>query len=152
MGFEVRQPTVLLVDDHPSVRLILTAGLKAQGFNVLTAATGEEALNLCRDAHGKVDVFLTDLGLISPDLSPEEAEAVAIPNGLVLIERAQELYPDIKFLLFTGHSDESLERFGLRADLVQFLRKPVELATLVATLRGLLPESTAGWKWKHEGP
>ena len=32
-----RQPTILLVDDHPSIRLILSAGLKAHGFDVLTA-------------------------------------------------------------------------------------------------------------------
>ena len=42
-----RRLTILLVDDHPSIRLILTDGFKAHGSDVLTAATAEKAMALC---------------------------------------------------------------------------------------------------------
>ncbi len=53
-----RRPTILLVDDHPSIRLILSAGLKAHGFDVLTAATGEKAMALCEAFDGPIPLNL----------------------------------------------------------------------------------------------
>lgn len=130
-----RQPAILLVDDHASIRLILKAGLEANGFHVLTTATGEEALEICRDYDGALDICLTDLGL-----TPHGADnpTPLIPNGLVLMEQARSLRPNMKMLLFSGHSDERLRSYGIVLEEGQVIRKPCGLSTLLALLRDAL--------------
>jgi DNA-binding response OmpR family regulator len=53
------KPTILLVDDQHSIRHILSAGLKANGFEVLTAASGEKALAFCEGFEGPIDLLLS---------------------------------------------------------------------------------------------
>ena len=61
-------PTILVVDDEPAIRRFLTPFLAAEGYAVVEAATGREALALA-ESHDP-DVILLDLGL--PDLDGEE--------------------------------------------------------------------------------
>lgn len=133
-----RRPTILLVDDHPSIRLILSAGFKAHGFDVLTAATAEKAMALCEAFDGPIDILLADVGLTPQDLWPAAGSDDSIPHGVALAERAVQLRPTLKVVLFTGYSDERLKRLG--ADLAGFalLRKPCGLPTLINTFRQLL--------------
>ena len=132
MGQPERRPTLLLVDDHPSIRFMLKAGLEAQGFRVLTAASGDEALELCQNFDGTIDLCLTDVGLIPTN---GEAPEPAIPNGVVLMQRAEDVRPGMKVLLFSGHSDEHLKRYGVRFADGQVIRKPCALPILVELLR-----------------
>ena len=89
------QRTVLLVDDHPSIRLIISAGLKANGFSVLAASTGEQALEICRNHPGDIDVLLSDLGLTPNELKPEEGHSTDEPitNGLTLLNVSSNWTP-----------------------------------------------------------
>lgn len=139
-----RRPTVLLVDDHPSIRLILNAGLKAHGFDVLTAATGEKAMALCEAFDGPIDLLLADVGLTPQELWPGEGAADSIPHGAALAERAVHLRPNMKVVLFTGYSDERLERLGAATGRFMLLRKPCGLSTLINTFRRMLETNSRG--------
>ncbi|WP_447980603.1 response regulator [Candidatus Nitrospira bockiana] len=129
-----RSETILLVDDHPSIRLILSNGLRAHGFHVLTAADAEEALRLCRSYEGIIDLLLTDLGLV-PIGAEETPGAGGQPaNGLELMRSVVDLRPAMKAILFSGHSDENLKRLGLVESQWPVLRKPFDLKTLLARI------------------
>jgi CheY-like chemotaxis protein len=133
-----RRPTILLVDDHPSIRLILSAGLKAHGFDMLTAATAEKAMALCEAFDGPIDILLADVGLTPQDLWPGEGADDSIPHGVALAERALTVRPSLKVILFTGYSDERLKRLGAATERFVLLRKPCGLSTLINTFRELL--------------
>ncbi|MEP6887964.1 MAG: response regulator [Nitrospirales bacterium] len=137
-----RRPTILLVDDHPSIRLILSAGLKAHGFDVLTAATGEKAMALCEAFDGPIDLLLADVGLTPQELWPAEGTDDSIPHGAALAERAIHIRPKMKVVLFTGYSDERLERLGAATGGFMLLRKPCGLPTLINTFRRMLQEKS----------
>jgi CheY-like chemotaxis protein len=139
-----RRPTILLVDDHPSIRLILSAGLKAHGFEVLTAATGEKAMALCEAFDGPIDLLLADVGLTPQELWPGEGADDSIPHGAALAERAIHIRPKMKVVLFTGYSDERLERLGSATGGFMLLRKPCGLPTLINTFRRMLEEKPTG--------
>ena len=137
------KPTILLVDDQHSIRHILSAGLKANGFEVLTAATGEKALAFCEGFEGSIDLLLTDIGLTPQELWPEPAMDECVPHGVAVAERALTIRPSMKVALFTGHSDQHLTRLGLRTDGFLLLRKPCSLSTLVDVCRQLLTKPNA---------
>jgi CheY-like chemotaxis protein len=139
-----RRPTILLVDDHPSIRLILSAGLKAHGFDVLTAATGEKAMALCEAFDGPIDLLLADVGLTPQELRPGEGADDSIPHGAALAERAIHIRPKMNVVLFTGYSDERLERLGAATGEFMLLRKPCGLPTLINTYRRMLEEKSRG--------
>lgn len=132
-----RLATILLVDDHPSVRLIISAGIKAQGFNVLTAATAEKAMALCEAFEGVIDLMLADIGLTPPELWPSNMDD-SIPHGIALAERVMRIRPHLKVILFTGYSDDRLARLAPDIQRFTLLRKPCGLPTLIQTFRRLL--------------
>jgi two-component system, cell cycle sensor histidine kinase and response regulator CckA len=134
---ETTQPTILLVDDHPSIRLMISAGLKANGFMVLAASSGEEALDICRAHTGAIDVLLSDLGLTPNELKRDDEHSADEPitNGLTLVKRAMGLRPSLKVVLFSAHSDQNLEALGVFEQPWKILRKPVDLHLLIHTLQ-----------------
>lgn len=138
-GGQDRHPTILLVDDHPSIRLIISAGIKAQRFNVLTAATAEKAMALCEAYEGTIDLLLTDIGLTPQELWPPEGDG-SIPHGVALAEQAMRLRPNLRVILFTGYSDERLAQLGPGMERFTVLRKPCGLPMLIQTFRQLLDE------------
>jgi response regulator RpfG family c-di-GMP phosphodiesterase len=66
------KPMILLVDDQHSIRHILSAGLKANGFEVLTAASREKALAFCEGFERPIDLLLSDISLTSQELWPQD--------------------------------------------------------------------------------
>jgi DNA-binding NtrC family response regulator len=138
------KPTILLVDDQHSIRHILSAGLKANGFEVLTAASGEKALAFCEGFEGPIDLLLSDISLTPQELWPENGMEEFVSHGVAVVERALKVRPSLKVALFTGHSDQHLMRLGLRTEGFVLLRKPCSLSTLVDVCRQLLNVPNAG--------
>lgn len=71
-----------MVDDEPSIRMITSQILVRQGYEVLVAASGQEALQICRDHSATIDLMLTDL--IMPGMS-----------GLDLVTQAVTIRPQM---------------------------------------------------------
>lgn len=126
--------TVLVVDDHLSIGMILGAALAAHDFNVLTASSGAEALKICRHYPGTIDVLLSAFGLTPNESTPAEATRQAqIEHGLVVMKRAVEMRPSLKIVLFSGHSDETVVHSRI-PEQWPILRRPCDLRTLLKTL------------------
>jgi CheY-like chemotaxis protein len=123
---------VLFVDDEQMVRETLAEGLVDQGFSVLIAGSGAEALALI-DADEVFDVLVTDYAMPSMD-------------GLTLIRQARERRPDLPALILTGY----VEQVGLDggdlslASVLSILRKPIGAEQLAAAIRAAVTLSRNG--------
>lgn len=98
---------VLVVDDEPMIVQLVTMALKQNGYTVLTASGGVEALMVYSSYHSKVDLVLTDV--VMPGM-----------NGVELAERIRALDPTVNILLMSGSVPEDMK---LPSDL-QLLPKP----------------------------
>jgi PAS domain S-box-containing protein len=124
----VRRGTALVVEDEPSVRDMVSRVLIDQGYDVLQAGNGAEALEL-------VDRLGTDgdLRLVVTDL------AMPVMGGRELARRLAERRPDpVPLLFISGYTDDDLVRQNLLEHGQQFLPKPFSPDTLAARVRRLV--------------
>jgi two-component system cell cycle sensor histidine kinase/response regulator CckA len=118
--------TVLLVEDEPSVRDLAKRLLKQQGYRVLEAANGEEALRLVQEKTGeKIHLLLTDVVL--PQMGGKE-----------LADQLRILRPGIKVLYTSGYTDYAIVHHGVLDSGTDFLQKPFSLKTLSQKVREVL--------------
>jgi CheY-like chemotaxis protein len=103
--------TVLLVEDTDNLRNLLHRVLEGNGFSVLPAADGAEALRLCQQHEGTIDLVVSDI--VMPRV-----------NGLELEERIRTARPETKFLFMTGFGDQFPELRELIKHGTNILEKP----------------------------
>ncbi|MFQ6046453.1 MAG: ATP-binding protein, partial [Gemmatimonadales bacterium] len=117
--------TILLVEDDDSVRLVAARVLRRQGYTVLEASNGEEAMSLLGEHQREVQLLLTD---------------VVLPGagGRAVAEMAQAVQPGIKVLFATGYTDDAILRHRLRDQEVELLSKPFTLESLTRRVREAL--------------
>jgi two-component system cell cycle sensor histidine kinase/response regulator CckA len=122
--------TLLLVEDDPSVRHLACSILEAQGYNVVRANNGQDALHMAREHKGSpIRLVVTDV--IMPVMS-----------GKVMAEWLKATYPDIKILFTSGYTDDAIEQHGVLEPGVAFLSKPYTPATLARKVRAMLDNET----------
>jgi CheY-like chemotaxis protein len=118
-----RGETVLLIDDEPEVRLALEAMLQVEGFDVVTAASGDAGLAQFAEAAGAIGLVLLDLSM--PEMDGEE-----------VLRRLRARDATVPVVVMSGHAAEKvMARFQAFAA-VRFLQKPFTLASLQQALRG----------------
>ena len=117
--------TILLAEDEASVRRLLRRLLDANGYRVIEAADGREALRLLEQHGGSIDLLLTDI--VMPGL-----------NGRELSQKALASKPGLKVIYMSGYTDEALSDTGALGPGVSFLRKPLKLDTLSTRIREVL--------------
>jgi two-component system cell cycle sensor histidine kinase/response regulator CckA len=118
--------TLLVVEDEPSVRQLTREVLEAQGYAVLSAANGQEALHAVREHKGSpIRLVVTDV--IMP-----------LMGGKVMAEWLKATYPDLKILFTSGYTDDAIAQHGVLEAGVEFLSKPYTPATLVRRVREML--------------
>lgn len=117
--------TILVAEDSPSLRNLITIALSKTGYHVLAARDGTDALRTCEGHAGRIHLLLTDLEM--PGLSGKE-----------LVERALLLRPDLKFLYMSGHEPEGLGPFGLGHAGACLLAKPFSTDDLRSIVRRTL--------------
>lgn len=115
--------SVLVVDDSPAQRMLLSRTLTREGFYVYEAASGEEALELCRKV--EFDLILSDW-VMSPGM-----------NGLEFCRRFRNLPRRSYgyFILLTSKTDKGAVAQGLNVGADDFLSKPVSVAELRARIK-----------------
>ncbi|UJX41536.1 response regulator transcription factor [Desulfovibrio sp. JY] len=111
--------TILIVDDEPPIRRFLTPFLEAEGYAVIEAGLGREALSLI--ASHEPDVILLDLGL--PDMDGEE------------LLRALPMWVRAKVIVLSVRSRERDKVTALDLGASDYLTKPFSLAELAARIR-----------------
>ncbi len=126
--YELRKgtETVIVVEDDRTVRQMACAVLKSQGYAVLSAANGEEALQVIEGHKGaRISLVITDV--VMPHM-----------GGKVMADGLKFNYPDLKVLFTSGYADEAIARQGELNFGVAFLAKPYSPATLTRRVRELL--------------
>ncbi len=117
------QQRVLVMDDEPSVCLVLSEGLSREGYECQTCLSGEEALSLMQ---GKsFDVVIVDLRM--PGMS-----------GLEFLEKAHKEYPRSAFLMVTGEDDIRQAVQAMKLGAVDYLLKPIELEAVAVSVQRAL--------------
>jgi CheY-like chemotaxis protein len=119
--------TILLVEDEEALRRFVKRALLRDGYQVLEARDGLEALDLAAEHAGKIHLVLTDV--VMPHL-----------GGRELVERLLAVSPDLRVLYTTGYTDDAVLRHGVKQAEVALVAKPFTYSTLRARIRELLDQ------------
>ena len=120
--------TVLLVEDDPSLRSLAARVLRYQGYKVLEATNGTEAMGLAREnKNGKIHLLLTDV--VMPQMGGKE-----------LVRRMKNQQPKIKVLFISGYTDHAVTYHGVLKPGTPFLQKPFSPAALTKKVREVLDQ------------
>jgi PAS domain S-box-containing protein len=123
--------TILLVEDEPVVRKMVHEVLWMNGYTVLEAIQGDDALRLWAEHPGKIDLLLTDV--MMPGMSGRE-----------LAQRVTSAQPNTKVLFMSGYTDETVLRHGVFDAGTAFIQKPFRPGALAQKVRELLGVAAPG--------
>lgn len=120
-----RGETVLIVDDEPTVRMLVKEVLDELGYHTIEAADGPSGLRFLQSSR-RIDLLLTDVGL---------------PNGMngrQLADAARVTRPDLKVLFITGYAENAAIGNGHLDPGMQVMTKPFVMEDLAERVRGLI--------------
>lgn len=115
----------MLVDDEDYIRELVGAILSIEGYNILEAGSGAQALKVCDGFEGKIHLLLTDV-VMSP------------MSGGELVNEIMPRRPDLKVLYISGFPDDAMVQYGINQSQVAFLAKPFTPKALVQKIRSIL--------------
>src|SRR6476659_4848396 len=111
---------ILVVDDEEPIREIISSMLSAAGYKTRQAASGMEALAILNST-GEFELMLSDLMMAELD-------------GIALLERSKEKYPDMPVIMVTAVHDISVALAAIRNGAYDYLLKPFEREQLLNTV------------------
>jgi len=117
--------TVLLVEDEAMVRELMRGTLERQGYQVLSAGSGREALSVASAHGGPLNLLVTDV--VMPGL-----------RGTDLAARLVPAHPRLRVLYMSGYADDDVLRHGVREGQAAFLQKPFTRVALARRVREVL--------------
>jgi CheY-like chemotaxis protein len=116
--------TILVVEDEPGLRELAGSVLQKQGYTILKAGNGQEALRIVRERrHLPIDLVVTDM--VMPEM-----------GGKMMADWLQVTNPEIKILFTSGYTDCGLD--GALDAGIDFLPKPYTPSALVRKVRGVM--------------
>ena len=118
----------MVVEDEPSLRELAREILESQGYQVLEAGTGAEALSILRAHRGSLDLLITDV--IMPGLS-----------GRQLAEQVVADHPRLPVLYMSGYTSDVIAQSGVLGEDIQLLEKPFTPDGLVRRVQAVLARS-----------
>lgn len=121
--------TILLAEDEDAVRALLRETLTKVGYDVLLAARPSQAVRLCEQHKGEIELLLTDV--VMPEMS-----------GRDLAEHIQGLHPRVKVLYMSGYTDNAVVHHGMLDSGMAFLQKPFTPEGLLRRIREVLGTPT----------
>jgi two-component system, cell cycle sensor histidine kinase and response regulator CckA len=116
---------ILLAEDEEGVRSLASRILRENGYHVLEAVEGLQALRIAQDYAGKIDLVLTDV--VMPGIS-----------GSTLVVRLRAKQPDIRALYISGYTDNAIVHHGILDANIAFLQKPFTVDGLLRKVREVL--------------
>ncbi|MDI6735270.1 MAG: response regulator [bacterium] len=116
----LKKGSILLVDDNQDICTILSMGLKNEGYRIITAQTGTDALSRIKE--GLFNVVLLDIKL--PDM-----------NGLEILKAIKQDDPSIIVIIITGHGSIEVAIEALRYDAYDYLAKPLDMEKVKVTIK-----------------
>jgi len=116
---------ILLVEDAEPLRKLAGTFLEAGGFRVLSAESGEHAMEVAATHRGVLDLLLTDV--VMPGM-----------NGRVLAEQLSRQQPGLKVLYMSGYTDAFIAGHGVLEEGIHLLHKPFTEKSLIRKVREVL--------------
>ncbi len=116
---------VLLVEDEDAVRAFGSRALRNKGYNVLEANSGEQALEVLRDATDQIDLLITDVVMPKVD-------------GPTLVKKVRDSHPDLKVIFISGYTEDNFRQKLGEDEGIHFLPKPFSLKQLAAKVKDVL--------------
>lgn len=121
----VATETILLVEDEEMVRNLTSELLREQGYQVLAAKNGEEAIRICYESKEQIDLMLTDV--VMPEM-----------NGRRLAETVGPIQQNMRVVYMSGYTDDAIVHHGVLEPGTNFIEKPFTAAILISTIREVL--------------
>ena len=120
-----REPVVLVVDDAMSVREFITAFLQRNGFKILKASNGKEALELAKE--NDVDLLITDLEM-------------PVMHGFDLIKQLRKIdkYEELPIIILTAQAGKNFQKRGAEAGANAFISKPFKEGDLLRMINAFI--------------
>jgi CheY-like chemotaxis protein len=122
--------TILLAEDEEGVRSVVQMTLESNGYTVLVAKNGQDALKLCQDHQGSIELLITDV--VMPQMS-----------GRQLADRVVAMRSKIKVLYLSAYTDDAIVRHGVLNAGMAFLQKPFTPLILGRKVREILGNAAA---------
>ncbi len=122
--------TILVIEDDPEVRKMITRILSDQGYAPLEAADGRDALKVYNQHRDGIDLVMLD---------------VVMPgkNGKEVLDEIALLHPGVKAIFMSGYTGDVVIDKGVREESVDFLQKPIKVHQLLAKVREVLDRQTS---------
>ncbi|MET0272538.1 MAG: PAS domain-containing protein [Phenylobacterium sp.] len=117
--------TVLVIDDEPTVRMLIVEVLEENGYAAIEAADGPSGLQILQ-SDARIDLLITDVGLPGG------------MNGRQVADAARVVRPDLKVLFVTGYAENAAIGNGHLDSGMQMITKPFAMAALGAKVRDLI--------------
>ncbi|MBW1719693.1 MAG: response regulator [Deltaproteobacteria bacterium] len=117
--------TILIVEDNAQIRNLSHAILKRQGYKVLVAENGKEALTVLNQHEGPLHLILTDV--VMPKM-----------DGKALFDQISGYNPDVKVLYMSGYTNDVIAHRGVLDEGMNFIQKPCSVQALAAKVREVL--------------
>jgi two-component system cell cycle sensor histidine kinase/response regulator CckA len=114
--------SVLLVEDEEAVRAFAARALTSRGYKVHEAASGIEALEVMKEAGGKIDLVVSDV--VMPEL-----------DGPSLLRELRKTRPDLKIIFISGYAEDAFKKNLPEGEDFQFLPKPFSLKQLAIAVK-----------------
>ncbi|MGD9067406.1 MAG: response regulator, partial [Desulfobacterales bacterium] len=112
--------TILLVDDEPDIRDVLSLSLYDMGYHVYEAENGDEALRIFKDK--QPSMVMTDIKMPGMD-------------GIELLKKIKHENPETEVIMITGHGDMDLAIRSLKCEATDFITKPINVDALELALQ-----------------
>lgn len=128
MEIPVSHETILVVEDDEGIRGLIATILQDQGYNILAAGDGMEALQKLQLCKGRCHLVIADV--IMPRM-----------KSAAFLEAVKVMLPETRVLCMSGYAGETLQANGVTGD-APFLQKPFLPATLIEKVRDLLKVPT----------
>ncbi|HET9439393.1 MAG TPA: ATP-binding protein [Longimicrobiales bacterium] len=122
-----RGEAVLIVEDDDSVRALARRVLEGRGYRVWLSSSAEDALPILHQYGNELSLLLTDVVLPTMD-------------GKTLVQRAQEMWPQLGAIFMSGYTDDELRRQGAMGRHDHFLEKPFTPEALANKVRWVLDD------------
>jgi CheY-like chemotaxis protein len=124
------EKTILVIDDEEMVRRLVKQGLSTAGYNVITAESAENALEVLKDF--EPDLIISDISM-------------PMMSGIEFLRKIKKTKPNLSFIFLSGEADEVAK--GLEEGALDYIVKPIRLVDLIAKVKTLMSRLESD-KWK----
>lgn len=121
-----RGTKIMVVDDQAGIRMLLEEVFKKEGYSILTASNGNQALEIIEE--NNVDLVLLDMKI--PGMS-----------GLEILKKIKQVRPDLKVMVMTAYGESDIVKEALRNGAMSHFSKPFDLHELITSVEKECPQN-----------